>query len=155
MGENKPEHESASRHARGSSRRSQSPIAVRDERGASSVAEVVLVAPALLFALMLIVQFGLMFHARNVAEQAAQQGAATARQFDGTEAGAKARTLAYLSALGPKTLDDRDVHVNRTPQSATVEVTGTVISVVPGLHLRVAETASGPVERFVAPQDPS
>ena len=126
---------------------------VRDERGASSVAEMVLVAPALLFALMLIVQFGLMFHARNVAEQAAQEGAATARQFDGTEAGAKTRTLEYLAALGPDTLQDRGVTVSRGAQTATVEVTGTVISVVPGLHLHVSESASGPVERYVPPQD--
>ena len=46
----------------------------RDERGSMSLAQVVITAPALLFLLMLIVQFGLMFHARNVAEQAAQVG---------------------------------------------------------------------------------
>ena len=70
-----------------------------------------LVAPALLFALMLIVQFGLMFHARNVAEQAAQEGAAAARQFDGTEAGPRPGRSQYLSALGPETLQDRGVTV--------------------------------------------
>lgn len=128
-------------------------VRFRDERGASSVAEVVLVAPALLFALMLIVQFGLMFHARNVAEQAAQEGAAKARQFDASEADARARTVDYLAALGPNTLQDRDVRVIRTPQTATVEVTGTVISVVPGVHLAVSESASGPVERYVLPGD--
>ena len=126
---------------------------VRDERGASSVAEVVLVAPALLFALMLIVQFGLMFHARNVAEQAAQEGAATARQFDGSAAAAESRTLTFLAELGPDTLQDRDVTVSRTAQSATVGVTGTVISVVPGLHLKVSESATGPVEGYVPPLD--
>lgn len=126
---------------------------VRDERGANSVAEVVLVAPTLLLALMLIVQFGLMFHARNVAEQAAQEGAATARQFDGTEAGARTKTLDYLAALGPNTLQDRGVTVTRGQQTATVEVTGTVISVVPGLHLKVSESASGPVERYVPPEN--
>ena len=72
----------------------------RDERGAASLAQVVITAPALLFLLMLIVQFGLMFHARNVAEQAAQEGAATARRFDGTETAAQQRTLDYLTALG-------------------------------------------------------
>lgn len=128
---------------------------LRNERGVSTVAEMVVVAPTLLFALMLIVQFGLMFHARNVAEQAAQEGAARARQFDGTETSATTGTLAFLSAIGPNTLQGRDVQVNRTAQWATVRVTGTVISVVPGLHLHVAETASGPVERYVSPQDPS
>ena len=124
---------------------------VRSERGASSVAEMVLVAPALLFALMLIVQFGLMFHARNVAENAAQEGAAAARSFDGTDVAAKDTTNQYLQALGTQTLKDRSVTVDRSPETATVTVTGTVISVVPGLHLHVEESASGPVERYVPP----
>ena len=64
----------------------------------------------------------------------------------------KTRTLEYLSALGPDTLQDRGVTVRRTAQTATVEVTGTVISVVPGLHLHVSESASGPVERYVPPE---
>jgi Flp pilus assembly protein TadG len=123
----------------------------RSERGATSMAEVVLVAPALLFALMLIVQFGLLLHARNVAEQAAQEGASAARRFDGNEAQAKAKTTEYLAALGPQTLKDRGVTVNRTAENATVTVTGTVISVVPFLHLDVEESASGPVERYVPP----
>jgi Flp pilus assembly protein TadG len=126
---------------------------VRDEHGAASVAQVVLVAPALLFTLMLIVQFALMFHARNVAEQAAQEGAAAARRFDGTEAQAKDTTLEYLTALGTQTLKDRGVTVNRTAQTATVVVTGTVISLVPGVHLAISESASGPVERYVPPVD--
>lgn len=125
----------------------------RDERGAASVAQVVLIAPALLFTLMLIVQFALMFHARNTAEQAAQEGAAAARRFDGTEAQAKDETLAYLTALGTGTLQDRGVTVNRTGQTATVTVTGTVISLLPGVHLRVSESASGPVERYVPPEE--
>lgn len=124
---------------------------LKDEAGAASLVQTVLVAPVLLFALMLIVQFGLMFHARNVAENAAQEGAAAARHFRGTEADGQARALEYLEVLGPKTLAGRTVTVNRTLQEATVTISGTVISVVPGMHLRVSESASGPVERYVPP----
>jgi len=116
---------------------------VRSERGASSVAEMVLVTPALLFALMLIVQFGLFFHARNVAENAAQEGAAAARSFDGTEAAAQDTTSQYLQALGTQTLKDRSVSVDRSPETSTVKVTGTVISVVPGLRLHQNWLPSG------------
>lgn len=123
------------------------------ERGAASLAEVVLVAPALLLALMLIVQFGLYFHARNIAEQAAQEGAAAARQFDGSEKSGHTQATQFLSAVGTKTLQDRAVTVDRSLQSATVTVTGTVISLVPGLKLHVKETATGPVERFVPAED--
>ena len=124
---------------------------MRDERGTASLAQTVLVAPALLFALMLIVQFGLLFHAQNVAENAAQEGAAAGRRFDGSQAGAAERARMFLAELGPRMLTHRTVTAQRTPETASVTVTGTVISLMPGLDLRVEETASGPVERYVPP----
>lgn len=124
-----------------------------DERGAMSLAQVVITAPALLFLLMLIVQFGLMFHARNIAEQAAQEGAAAARRFDGTTAQGREKALQLLTAVGEGTLKNRDVTANRTADTATVTVTGTVVSVVPGFSLSVSESASGPVEKYVPPVD--
>ncbi len=125
----------------------------RDERGAASLAQVVITAPALLFLLMLVVQFGLMFHARNIAEQAAQEGAAAARTFDGTEGQGHAKATQLLASIGTGTLKDRNVTVSRTADTATVTVTGTVISVVPGFTLHVSESASGPVEKYVPPVD--
>lgn len=118
-----------------------------------SLAQVVLTAPSLLFLLMLIVQFGLMFHARNVAEQAAQEGVAAARRFDGTAEQGRADALQLLTALGDGTLKDRDVRATRTSGTASVIVTGTVVAVVPGLALKVTESASGPVETYVPPSD--
>ena len=126
-------------------------VRVRDERGTASLAQTVLVAPALLFALMLIVQFGLLFHAQNVAENAAQEGAAAGRRFGGSQAGAAERARMFLAELGPRMLTNRTVTAQRTPETASVTVSGTVISVVPGLDLRVEETALGPVERYVPP----
>ena len=122
-----------------------------DERGAMSLAQVVITAPALLFLLMLIVQFGLMFHARNIAEQAAQEGAAVARRFDGTQTQGREKALQLLTAVGEGTLKDRDVTASRTADTASVTVTGTVVSVVPGFSLSVSESASGPVEKYVPP----
>ena len=125
----------------------------RDERGAMSLAQVVITAPALLFLLMLIVQFGLMFHARNIAEQAAQDGVAVARRFDGTASQARGEALQLLTAVGQGTLKNRGVAAHRTADTATVTVTGTVVSVVPGVSLSVSESASGPVEKYVPPVD--
>lgn len=126
---------------------------MRDERGTASLAQTVLVTPALLLALMLIVQFGLFFHAQNVAENAAQEGAAAGRRFDGSEEGAAQRARMFLAELGPRTLNNQTVSAQRTPETATVTITGTVISLVPGLDLKVEESASGPVERYVPPTD--
>ena len=125
--------------------------ATRDQAGATSLAQTVIVAPVLLFALMLIVQFGLMFHAQNVAEQAAQDGAAAARRFDGSEAAARARAARYMAAAVSDTLTHQSILARRDATTASVTITGTVVSLVPGLHLRVRASASGPVERYVPP----
>lgn len=122
---------------------------LRDERGAASLAQVTITAPVLLLLLMLIVQFGLMFHARNVAEQAAQEGAAVARQFNGSASDGKTDAQAFLAEVGTGTLRKQRVKVSRTDTRATATVSGVVVSVVPGLKLRVSESASGPVEHYV------
>ena len=122
---------------------------IRDEGGATSLVQTVLVAPAILFTLMLIVQFGLLFHAKNIAEQAAQEGAAEARAFNGSKAAARESTLEFLDSLGPRMLTNRSVVVDRTAQTATVTVQGTVLALVPGVNLGVRETASAPRERYV------
>ena len=45
--------------------------------------------------------------------------------------------------------------VKSTTAGKQVTVTGTVVSLVPGVRLRVTEQASGPVEKYVAPVDRS
>jgi len=122
-----------------------------DERGAASLIQLVLVAPVLLLVLMFIVQFALVAHARSVVEAAAEQGTAVARRADGTQGGAQAEAVKYLDRLGPTMLTTRSVSASRTPATATVTVSGTVISLVPGVHPQVKETSSGPVERYVPP----
>lgn len=108
-----------------------------------------LIFPALLFALMLIIQFALWAHATSVAEAAAQDAAAVARRADGSQAGGAAAANKALATLGPKMLTSRSVNVTRSATTASVTVTGQVVSLVPGVTLRVRETAEGPVERFV------
>lgn len=104
-----------------------------------------------MFIVMLIVQFALFAHAQSLVEASAEEGAAVARRSDGTEAGAQAESMTYLDQLGRKMLTSRSVSATRTAETATVTVSGSVLSVVPGFHLRVKETSSGPVERYVPP----
>lgn len=120
---------------------------VRDERG--SAAESVIVFPVLIFGIMAIIQIVLYVHAVAVAEAAAQDGAAVARRADGSTVAAASAAHKSLASLSPKMLTARDVSVRRTPTEASVTVTGRVVALVPLLDLRVRETATGPVERFV------
>ncbi len=115
--------------------------------------EAVLVTPVLLLLVMTVVQFGLWYHAQHVATAAAEEGARTARAEQGVASAGQARAEAFLDQAGPTIVQDRVVDAARTIDTVTVTVRGTVVAVIPGLHLSVDATATSPVERFVADTD--
>lgn len=119
----------------------------RDEGGAATT-ELVLATPALLFLIMLLIQTGLWYHAQHVAQAAAQEGVRVARVEMGTAGEGEARANQFLDEAGRTILENRSVSAQRSPDRASVTVTGTGVNLVPGLHFRVDETADSPVERF-------
>lgn len=133
--------------------------AVRTDRGASAV-EMAFIAPALILIIFFAIQAALFYYGRNVAIQSAREGVSQLRlaQDEATYQAQRAaivdhtetfaRTVgheALMGAVATPAYDDRGGRVSMT-------VTGTVITLVPGLHLTVTELADGPVERFEAPQ---
>lgn len=115
--------------------------------GASSV-ELVIVFPLLVLALMLAIQFGIVYHANQVALAAAEEGARAARVRGGTAAAGAARASAFLDQLGRSVLVNRGVSASRGAEVARVEVTGQVETVVLGFRFPVRQVSEGPVERF-------
>ena len=126
--------------------------AVRRLRGDDgySVVEVVITFPVLILLVMLVVQFALLWHARHVAEAAAQDGLRSARGYASTAELGQQDAQSYLAQVAPRLLLAPTVDVRRTPTTVTVRVHAGVLSIVP-LGLDVDETAVGPVERFVGP----
>jgi Flp pilus assembly protein TadG len=124
----------------------------QDERGVATT-EAVLVVPVLLFLVMLIIQFGLWFHASHVARAAAQEGVRAARLEGATAAVGQDRAEAFLERNGPTLVSDPVVVATRDGEQAVVEVRGRSVAVVPSLHWAVQARAESPVERFrdVAP----
>lgn len=118
------------------------------EQGASTL-EFVLTMPLLLLFLMLTVQFGLVAHAQSGAQAAADEGAAGARALDGSSGQGKARAERYVAELAGGMFTSHTVTASRNSTEASVTVSGTVISLVPGFHPTVSRTSVGPVERFV------
>jgi Flp pilus assembly protein TadG len=117
------------------------------ERG-SATTEVVLLTPVLLFLVMLVVQFGLWYHAEHVAQAAAQEGVRTAR-LEGSSADAgRTRATDFLANLGPTIVKEPVVTATRDADTASVSVHGHSVAVVPGFSLPVKATATSPVERF-------
>ncbi|MCX5535746.1 pilus assembly protein [Streptomyces sp. NBC_00006] len=123
---------------------------LREDRGSAST-QLVLVTPALLVLALLIVQLALTWHARHIAQYAAQRGLAAARVEDGSAADGSAQARRSLAALGGRVLTGPSVQVARTSAYTTVRVDGSVIAVVPGLHLHASGTAAGATEKVTFP----
>ena len=119
----------------------------RGDDGLSTV-ELAVLMPVLLFWMMLIVQFGLWYHAKHVASAAADVAVDTARVPGGTARDAERDAAAVLASAG--NLAEVSVAVARHPDRVLAEVSGAAPRLVPGFAWRVTVRASGPVERFVA-----
>jgi Flp pilus assembly protein TadG len=127
--------------------------ASHDGRGqaGSSTTELVLLMPVVLLLVLLIVQFGLWLHARQVATAAAQEGLVAAQVETGTAGAGHDRALAFLTEAGG--LREVRVDAARDLTTARVVVTGTTPAVIPGTALGVSGVAEGPVEQWVAEPD--
>ena len=117
------------------------------ERGAASV-ELAVTFPVVLLLVMTLIQGALWFYARSIALGAAQEGAREGRVQPASTARAQTAAEGFLDQTAADLLTGRDVTVSGSPASITVTVTGTSLSLFPGLSgWSVTQTAVGPVER--------
>jgi Flp pilus assembly protein TadG len=116
-----------------------------------SIVEAVITLPVMIVLTMFVVQYALLWHGRNVAEAAAQDGLRAARSYQSSAAMGQQAALSYLSQVAPKLLTSPQVQVDRTGTTVRVRVRAHVSSMLGFISLSVDESASGPVEAFVAP----
>src|ERR1700761_7849196 len=127
----------------------------RDDRG-SSVIELAVLAPGFLMIIMLIVQFGLWFNARQAALAAAQAGAQVARQDAATNGNwqslAQTASSSYYDSLNTSLLSSLQANAHGDPANQVfVTVQGPMgYSVFNFFHIKwtVSETAVCSVECF-------
>ena len=119
---------------------------LRDERGMTAI-QVAILFPAVLFWIMLIVQYGLWWHAKQVANAAAAEAVDAAQVSSGTARDGEDAAGAYLAQSG--NLDNITVTVSREPTIVTAEVRGEAPQLVPGFAWPVTARSAAPVERFV------
>ncbi len=117
------------------------------QRGAGA-AEIVIVTPLLLLLILAVIQFALAEQAEHVAQAAATQALAAARVQDGSTTAGQAQADVVLAQLGGS-LGSPSVTVTRTATQATVTVSGTAATLIPGVRLHVHATVTGPVEEWV------
>ena len=116
-------------------------------RGSASL-QVVLATPALLLIMTTVFQFALYEHASHVVTAAAQHGAAAAEREGANAAVGREAALQFLGGTDRGLLRDTEVRIDRNPVETHVAVEAKVVSLVPGLELRVHGAADGPTERF-------
>lgn len=122
---------------------------LRGRRGDATV-EAVLATPVLLLLVLLIIQFGLYYHAAHTAEAAAQEGVRAARVEGASAADGESMATAFMADAAPTLVHDVTVRATRDTETARIEVHGTVRAILPGLNLSVHGGAESPVERFRA-----
>lgn len=120
----------------------------RGDTGALTLSYVI-VFPAVMFAIMVIVQASLYYMAHNLALAAARQGADVAREYNSTDGAGGAAALTLINQDGSGMLEGAQAVATRTATTVTVRVSGTAWSVLPLLPVGVHETVKEPIERFV------
>ncbi|GJM36925.1 MAG: TadE/TadG family type IV pilus assembly protein [Acidimicrobiales bacterium] len=119
------------------------------ERGATAT-ELAVLMPVLILLVVLPVQVGLWWHAKQAAETAAEEALDAAQVANATTADGQAGAHAILGQAG--NLRNVSVDVNRSTDTVTVAVHGDLgFSILPGAW-SVTARAVGPVERFI-PED--
>lgn len=118
----------------------------RDERGMTTI-QVAILFPVVLFWIMLIVQYGLWWHAKQVANAAAAEAVDAAQISTGTARDGEDAAASYLAQSG--NLDNVTITVTREPAVVTVEVHGDAPQLVPGVAWSVTARSTAPVERFI------
>ena len=127
-----------------------SPPRAGDRQAGSATLGLVVAFPALLGLILLTVQAGLLIHARHLAQAAAVEGLRQVRLYGGSTGDGRATATAFLTQTGADLLSGVTVTATRGPTTAAVTVTGTALSLLPGVPLHVTEEAVGPIEQFQA-----
>jgi Flp pilus assembly protein TadG len=113
-----------------------------------SVLEASITVPIMFFLLMAIVQWAIVWHARGVAQAAAQKALRTAERYASTAGAGVQDGDKYLAQLAPHVLGQQCVSVTRTATIVSVRVHCKVLSVLPFGEFDVDESISGPVETW-------
>jgi Flp pilus assembly protein TadG len=110
-----------------------------------------IIFPVTLLIVFGIIQFGIWYHANDIAQAAAQQSVRSASSYGGTQADGTREAGRVLSENANGLIVHTQVACNRTPETATVTVTGDALQVIPFIPLPVKATATAPVEAFLPP----
>ncbi|MEX0816624.1 MAG: TadE/TadG family type IV pilus assembly protein [Gaiellales bacterium] len=123
---------------------------MKRERGSVAL-ELAIVAPVLMLLVLGVLQFGLWYHAQNVVETAALEGARVAAAEDGTAGAGESRALEVLQEGLGQAADVEGATASIDQDAARVEVTAQLPGLLPIPGLRsfsLSSEATAFRERF-------
>jgi Flp pilus assembly protein TadG len=123
---------------------------LRGDHGFGSV-EFAVLAVVVLALIFTIIQVGLYYHARKVAQSAARQGVEAGRQFGAGDGDGVAQAQTFLARFGGSVQDASVSSAGSTPEHIRITVRGSVATLVPGLTMDVVQHADAPIERWTTP----
>ena len=128
--------------------RSDIPVEQRSprDRGSSTV-EFVIASAAMVLLLLMVVQVGVWYHTRAVAQTAARHGLDHVRTINGSPSEGIDVASEFLDQSGGG-LENRNVDATRTAAVSSVTVSGRVVSILPGVSFTVSVTVDAPTERI-------
>ncbi len=121
-----------------------------DDSGFSAL-EMVVIFPVTILIVFGIIQFGIWYHANDIAQAAAQQAVQAASSYNGTQAEGTREAGRVLTQNANGLIIHTQVACSRGPNVATVTVTGDALEVIPFFPLPVKARATAPVEAFRPP----
>ena len=126
------------------------PGRIRDDSGFSAL-EMAVIFPVTIFIVFGIVQFGIWYHANDIAQSAAQQGVRSASAYGASQTDGRTEAGKVVNENAHGLIIHTQITSDRGAQTATVTVTGDAIQVIPFIPLPVKATATAPVEAFRPP----
>ncbi|MEU3090717.1 TadE/TadG family type IV pilus assembly protein [Streptomyces massasporeus] len=123
----------------------------RDDRGDTAI-QMAIIFPFVLLATVAVIQASMWYYARQIALTAAREGLTAARAYESSPGEGAAQARDVLGRTAGDSLRGYSVSASSDGQRVRVEVSGTALSMIPGLSgLQVNQSASGPVERWTVP----
>ena len=123
------------------------PVGIPNDEG-TSVVEAVLVVPVVMVLLLVAVQFALWMHASQVVQLAASEGDRSARSIGGGPAVGVATAQQVVTGPGSDVLTPSISTAVLPGDAELLRVSGSAVSVLPGLSFAVSASAVGPIQQF-------
>lgn len=121
-----------------------------DDAGFSAI-EMAILFPVTLFIMFGIIQFGIWYHANDVARAAAQEAVRSASAYQAKPSDGTQSAERVLDQNAKGLIRHSRVSCNRGGTVATATVTGEALQVIPFIPLPIKVTATAPVEAFLPP----